>query len=88
MPLGPGPGASVVVRARVGRLGSLETIEAKGMAVGFVAKRVTEILGVDDVLAVTVVLPDTVELPELEGAGPVVLGLVDELECELELEEA
>jgi len=84
MLLGPGPGVAVVVRTGIGKLGSLETIEAKGTAVGFVAKRVTEILGVDDVLVDTV----TVELPELEEEEPVVIELLDECELELELEEA
>ena len=70
----------MVVRARVGPLGSLETIEAKGTAVGFVDKRVMVILGVDDVLAVTE--PLTV----VEGTVPVVDDVLVGPECELALE--
>lgn len=81
----------MVVGTRVGKLASLETIADKGTAVGFVAKRVNVILGVDDVLAVTVVVPlplaDTEALPELEGVGPVVTWLEDDGR-ELELEGA
>jgi len=74
MLLGPGPGVSEVVRVGTGKLDSVETIADKGTAVGFVAKRETEILGVDEVLVATV----TVGLAELEEAGPDVDG------CELE----
>lgn len=87
MSLGMEPGTSVVVRARVGPLASLETIEAKGTAVGFVDKRVTVILGVDTVLVVTVE-----PLTGMEGMEPdvddaeVVVG--PEVGCEVALEEA
>lgn len=96
MPVGTEPGGAVVVSARVSKLASLETIEAKGTAVGFVDKRVKVILGVDEVLAVTETPPlagtepplaGTVPLAELEGVGPVVIGLVDDV-CEVELEGA
>jgi len=83
MPLGVAPGASVVERARVGPLGSLETIEAKGTAVGFVDKRVILILGVDDVLAITVPLA----VVEGEGTVPEVDDVLVGPECELALEE-
>jgi hypothetical protein len=61
----------VDARAIVGALGWLETIEAKGTAVGFVAKRVTVILGVD-VVAATVTEPLTVAegtFPEIDDEG-------------------
>lgn len=88
MSLGIPPGDSVVLRAIVGELGSLETIEAKGTAVGFVDKREMLIL-VDVVLAVTEplaagplpVMEETV--PDVDGAG-----VGPEARFELALEEA
>ena len=92
MPVGPGPGVSVVVRARVGTRDSLGTMEAKGTAVGFVAKRVKVTLGVDDVLPVAVGLaeleieePDVIEPDVTEPEGDEV-GL--DPDCNLGLEGA
>lgn len=76
-----------MVRAKVGPLASLETIEAKGTAVGFVAKREMVKLIVDVVLEVTE------PLAEMEGTVPDVDDVDDaevgpEVECELALEGA
>ena len=72
--MGSAPAASEVVRVGIVPLGSLETIEARGTAVGFVDKREMEILGVELVLVVTEPLTETEEetVPDVDGAdvGP------------------
>lgn len=74
----------MVKRAMVGPLGWLETMEAKGTAVGFVAKRETVILGVDIVAVVAVV---TEPLTVAEGTFPKIDDGGAPLEVDTALEE-
>jgi len=84
-PVGVDPGAGVVAKGFVAALGSFDTIEDKGTAVGFVACNETDGMG-NVLLAVTLPLAVPPALPltltEPVGGTPVVGGAdeADELE--------